>query len=345
MPTYHQGLLAVDAATGDVKWGAQYVNFDDREVALAEDGTLYGWEHEVTTNIRMWARDPSGTRLWMGSQDTSSSYASPPKIGFDGTIYGPAPNGLHAYDPDGTLKWLSPDYRYLSTRAPPPIDGQGNLYLNGGAGCVSLDPNGWLRWEKSYGCDSRMILGPDGNLYYTSNGTLYVRDATTGDLVRQATVANKLQAIGPDGNLYFGQSLILATDPEGIKIWEYTPPGGLAGEVLLTVDAADKVYASIWGGALALSNTGQLLWRFESSSLRNTLNQPVIGSDGSIYLMHYDYVTAITPEPATLSLLAVGLGAVMWMRKGRGTRLRRGLPDRQAGFGGQAPGRREKGTE
>ncbi len=290
--------------------------------AIDAAGNIYHWEGEY-----MRAYSPDGFFLWSGAQ-TSNSDGISPKIGYDGTIYAidsPA-NVMYVYSPNGTEKWQVQGY---NASTPPAIDGNGNVYLSGGYATggyyTSYDANGNLRWKSSWNEGwnfGSVILGPDGYLYSSEDyGTkVYVRDPNTGAIVRQqANLYGGIQAIGPDGTLYSASyQTVEATDPFGVIKWRATVPSTMYMSDLV-VDAAGQVFCTTEENQImAFSNSGIELWSLQLPTGNWQSLPPVIGPDGTIYVLDGGSLFAIVPEPGSIVLVVAGglcLLAYAWRRR------------------------------
>lgn len=302
------GRYALNAADGSVVWTASRGR--DSTSALDGLGHVYAFE-----GGRFTARQAdTGQLLWHGAS-TPVSDGEPIKIGPEGTIYAPDIRGLiSAYEPGGALKWQSQEYgliQYGEAAIIPAIDGVGNLYFGSGRGLVSLDPQGVQRWliPFTHLASSRVIIGPDGLVYYSADGQLFTRNPANGQIVRQRSTAfDSLQAIGSDGTLFFtSNGAITATDLTGALRWQYRREWI---DWPLVVDAAGKVIgATQQGDILALSSSGQKLWEIKVTDAYPVLYScaPIIGPNGAVFALTRHGVVSIVPEPSTFVLVASSL--------------------------------------
>jgi outer membrane protein assembly factor BamB len=204
-------------------------------------------------------------------------------------------------------------------QAPPACDAQGLIYAVVGsyipttgvpqnkAQLLVLDAQGGRKWIyiAGVGNGSPATLGSDGTVYFTLNnadnpgvysvkpdGSLLWRNPTT-----QPNGAGL--ALAADGTLYFTswEGRLGAMSSSGTDLWTFTlnepipgimvpdPPTGRP-----TVAADGTIYAGASHGELsAVTPQGQLLWSASAKEpadnfLYFTINTPVIGWDGTIYV-------------------------------------------------------------
>jgi len=298
-------LFALRASDGQVVWCPGSGGRDSR-AAIDAQGRLFAFEHG-----RLRARRAGdGAWLWTGAPSAVSD-GEPVKIAPDGTVYAPEIRGvIYAYHPGGTLKWQTTTYgvmQYGEAGVIPAIDPAGNLYFAGGTSLISLNPSGTERWSVLHGGQggSRVVYSPAGDVVWQHAGAVQVRDPATGDLVRTIDPPGVLQAMDGENNLYFTSSRWLAkVNYLGEEVWRYEHN---YMDWPLVVDAVGKVYcATQEGDILALSSDGEKLWELSVIDGATPLYScaPIIGEDGSIYLLAQGKAVAIVPEPATVCLLA-----------------------------------------
>jgi hypothetical protein len=286
------------------------MNFGDIGTpAIDTMGNIYNWDNE-----RMHAYSANGTPLWTGTQTwTTAGYS--PKISSDGTIFAEDGSGkVHAYSPNGIEKWCK--QIYADNHSPPAIDAYGNTYYIAGVAYgnyVSFDINGNIRWtspQNELWNYNPTMLGPDGLLYSSENyGTsVYVRDPNTGTILRhQSNLYGGIEAIGSDGTLYSASyHTVQATDPFGVIKWKATVPSTIFMSNLVA-DAVGQVFCTTEEDQLmAFSNTGTLLWSLQFPAGNAQSLPPVIGSDGSIFVLNGNQLIAIVPEPSSIELMLAG---------------------------------------
>jgi len=312
---YSPDHAPVWAATGQSVSNLTMQFLHDGTPVIDRLGNIYHWEMG-----RFHAYRADGTAMWTGGA-TNCSDGTTPTMGFDGTIYAQDVGSvLHVYSPGGTEKWTA----LGGWSAPAAIDTYGNVYLTREGitkHYISYDSNGTLRWSapgaQSGGGFGRTTLGPDGNLYSSEGNTVYVRDPATGNILRQhPTIYGGIQAIGADGTIYAGSyHTVQATDLYGAIKWKATVSADIYIQDLV-VDAIGKVFCTTEENQImAFSNTGTQLWSLQLPATGWQTLPPIIGPDGTIYLLNGGRLMAIVPEPATLAILACGAVAMLRLRR------------------------------
>jgi outer membrane protein assembly factor BamB len=127
-----------------------------------------------------------------------------------------------------------------------------------------------------------------------------------------------------DGSVYVTtDDGLIKVDASGTRLWTVRGVADRPGPAL--IDADGTVFCSDGqdGHSIrAFDPDGHALWRFDGDEAAWHFTQPCLGEDRVLYAANWSYahttgyLYAITPEPATLSLLAAGLGA-MWMKRRR----------------------------
>jgi PQQ-like domain len=316
---YHSPVLASNGQGA----GINIPSDRDSTPAIDADGNIYQW-----VGGRMHAYAPSGAPLWTGPT-TNFSDGNGVKLLPDGTILGGGGDHvMFAYTPQGAQRWSAPGWE--GNNAPPAIDANGNCYFadgtfSGTGRYASFDSNGNQRWSvpMAEGTPfSAPILGPDGNVYCPENyGTsINVRSSTTGALVRhQANLYGGIQAISADGTLYScSYQTVRATDLFGNPRWEAHVPSNIFFQDLV-VDAAGRVYCTTEENQLfAYSPTGQQLWTLQMPATGFQTLPPVIGPDGSLYILEGSTLLAVggaVPAPGAAGLLLMSVGALSIRRR------------------------------
>lgn len=90
--------------------------------------------------------------------------------------------------------------------------------------------------------------------------------------------------VGPDGNLYFsentlGNNRIISLDPDGVERWSFYP--GSLRTSLLTMDAEGRIYFGADGVLYSIDQDGNLLWT-EKVADSNSISLS-LGDNGEIY--------------------------------------------------------------
>lgn len=242
---------------GTVKW--KYTGLGAASsAAISDDGTIYvGGSDGI-----FYALNANGTLKWNYSTGTNSlDFAT--TIGSDGTIYTGSRDGkfLDALNPNGTLQWTYP--LQDGSNGVPAIGADGTIYITcWDNNLYAINPNGTLKWQYS--------VGPTGN-------------------------GLSSPAIGQDGTIYFGGDSLYAIKPNGTLKWNYTAnsPGvlGISSNGTIYFESFDSTNTIWYLNALTPNET--LLWSHPNSY---PISTATIGADGTIYLGAMGPVQAINPD-------------------------------------------------
>ena len=227
-----------------------------------------------------------------------SSEICSPAIDNNGTIYlTPIANNVYnpvtdsyelysrllAINPDGTLKWtydLVPDTWFMPPDNPttgfhfaPAIDNTGIIYITGSSdgigSLVAINPDGTLKWFKMVGGSSIYASPSIGN-----DGTIYV--------CRQTRGSNRG---------------LTAVDQEGNVKWHYITDSNVYTSPVISDDG--KVWISNSDGLFTIDQTGNLL---SYISLNADANSPIIGRDGTVYIVDSYNSNLLAIDPTTYSV-------------------------------------------
>jgi len=284
---------------GSLRWRYNINHWGADSPTLAEDGTIY----IGSLDDHLYAINPDGSLKWrFDAQDNIID--SSPTIGVDGTVYfgicGPGFNigRVYAVNPDGTEKWHLDvgDYVY-STAA---IGEDGTVYITSNDRYLyALDPDdGSVIWKYRTGSGlSGPSIGADGTIYVSSHD--HYLHAVNPDGALQwkteiGTGSSDTPAIGDDGTIYIGELYFYAVNPDGTIKWIYEGWDQYDYEVTSSayaISADGLVYfvatnKSGHGGDLFALNCddGSLHFRKTIAPLDDQYSQPVIGSDGTVYI-------------------------------------------------------------
>jgi outer membrane protein assembly factor BamB len=250
-----------DAALGDVPVQVNIWPYESNAVSL-----------EVTE------RPPPGRVLWTFEADVSNLWYRP-AVADDGTIYLHGSKGkVFALTPDGALLWTAKARGYPQT---PPSSAPDGLYLGSLSWISKFRRDGALAWEfedaGAQTVQAAPTVGPDGNVY------------AAFDLGFGAVSLN------PDGWLLWtntGDPFTYQYGGDGTEI-KFGPstPGGPIDQFYFGMDRGedDRLYA--------FSLIGQQ--RFAIPLLGGSAVEPVVGSDGTIYVGH-GAILAFDPGDGTL---------------------------------------------
>jgi outer membrane protein assembly factor BamB len=200
-------------------------------------------------------------------------------VGADGTIYLESTDGIfYAINPDGTIKWsitstVNGAIFVCCLPATPLIGSDGTIYFESPEGVYAVDPNGAIKWKLnpagiSISMLSAMTMGPDGTIYV---GITYT------------------SKVGASADHFY------AINPNGMLKWEYDPGNGVDWVYYTAVDPSTGViyFTTQSSGLYALNPDGTLKWRYP---YMNNALQPVVGSDGTVYVGNYSYFYAFNPD-------------------------------------------------
>ena len=263
----YQGTMwpsnSVLAVTPDGKklWELPVGNSVGTRLALGHDGNIY-----VTPNARgLIALGPEGTIRWE-FQSTNRSFATPPSIGADGTIYttigrtdpvnGSPLADLIALRPDGTEKWRfngDKNKSFNETAIAP--DGRivfGGIDKNGKSRIFAVQTNGILAWSTPGESLGPPSIAADGTIYAMGNQLLVL--SATGQTNRVSVVdpsRNTSVALAADGSIQFAGFLgdLVGLTRSGRRFWTNSIGGNaqsspaLDGKGVLYIGAWDKLFA------------------------------------------------------------------------------------------------------
>ncbi|AKB36571.1 cell surface protein [Methanosarcina siciliae C2J] len=177
----------------------------------------------------------------------------------------------------------------------------GTIYTGGGSTFYALYPNGTTRW--SYGVGNSIYSTPaiaeDGTIYVGCMDSKVYAFNADGTLKWSYTTGNKLQnspAIGADGTVYIGSydKVFYAINPDGSLKWTYDGATGYYYYSSAAIADDGTIYVGDYKGVLhALYPNGTARW---TSQIGMIFASPIIGEDGTIYLTHGSYLSAVNPD-------------------------------------------------
>ena len=216
---------------------------------------------------------------------------------------------LMAFDPNGNNLWNTKHWQI----GPPVVNETGEvLYATTGFLPGSLvafnTTDGSQIWEKGTGkYNSLPSIGADGNIYVSSQDTLFVYDKN-GNILWQFSFNGGFASqpgqpvTTPEGNIFVPsfnysteESTIYEFDHEGNEIWSYVFRELLYGSPALGNDGVVYV-GGVWRGITAIDPTlgleNLLLWEIgEIDGPLRISKSPIIGNDGTLYLLGYEYMS------------------------------------------------------
>jgi outer membrane protein assembly factor BamB len=172
-----------------------------------------------------------------------------------------------------------------------------------------------VKWTKTTGgaVTASPVISSDGTVYVGSEDNYLYAWGADGNLKWKFKTMDSIKsaaAIGSDGTIYVTSGTKLyAIGSAGKSKWTYTVPAEANSSLWLNsppaIDNSGNIYVGVSGffksgdttvakgRVLAISSTGKLIWKFNTSSIDAT---PAIAKDGTIYVtdVHYasqgDYV-------------------------------------------------------
>jgi outer membrane protein assembly factor BamB len=242
---------------GMLKWQTSAAKGHSSSVAIDWAGRLCFMRGNTLCAV-----DAEGGIKWEREirHDISQVIAIAPVIGSGGTIYTCGNKRLHgliqAFEPDGTSKWTFEMDRF-SSLSMPAVDDLGNLYFGElSKNFYSLASDGRLKWifKTEHSVSSAPAIGADHTVYFGCT----------------------------DGSLY-------ALDPNGELKWRFHTNGPICSSP--AIDSEGNIYFASRDRNFYCVNA--------NGSPRGVLpvtagfGSPVIGADGTIYLVDVGYLYAI----------------------------------------------------
>ncbi|MEO0136908.1 MAG: PQQ-binding-like beta-propeller repeat protein [candidate division WOR-3 bacterium] len=276
--------------------------------AIAKDlnGDTSDWSSllaiEVLSELQLkWLFTASGVELW----------SEPPAIGYDGTIYVVLEWRLYALDPFGNQKWsyYVADFPITS----PAIGADGTIYVGVGSGeFVALNTDGSIKWSYPAPSPTGGAIGIDGTIYFGSGDScLYALnpDGTLKWRYKADAKVNATPIINSNGNIHFpaGDGYYYAVSPGGDLIWKtkitsdaswWHTAGAISSDgTIFTIPNGQGIYA--------IKSDGSIKWHLPIEVDFPSINSPVIGPDGTIYIAGKDSLFAISQN-----------GSIIWTHQG-----------------------------
>jgi hypothetical protein len=315
-----------DSRTGALVPPGNLVSSDMSTPAISSAGDIYQWE-----GGRLHAYHSDRTTYWTGPV-TNFTDGRGVKIGPNGNVYANGGDGsMRVYSPAGALLWSRPINIAQATL--PAFDAAGNCYYATGPAAnpnysyVSYDPQGNLRWTAPLAGQNNdpLRVGPDGNCYTAEAGPLgstliYVRDSATGSVLRQFnSLGHGAQSIGANGTLYTANlHTVAALSATGATLWSASVTSDIFIDALVSDRAGNVFCQTEENQVLAFSSTGAQLWSVQLPASGFQSLAPMIGTDGTIYVLSGSYLSAIggtVPSPTTPMILVVVLGCAARHRR------------------------------
>lgn len=242
--------------------------------AIGSDGTLY-FENGGT---EIFAVKPDGTMKW---KFQSGGTVTIPAIDTYDRVYFGSDNFLESLSADGKFLWK---YKTDGIVSLPSVGPDGIIYVGDtDHNFYSVDPSGSLKWKfNAKGITTPASISPQGTIYFCDSDNYLYALNPDGILkwTYQSTNTGVPPAIGPDGTLFLIDGAgINAINPHGTKGWNFHPANLTIQSV--SVDRTGTIYVGGFENYLyALDSAGNVKWDYKAYG---SVNQPVIGSDGTIY--------------------------------------------------------------
>lgn len=303
---------------GTLKWS---FNNSDLSPWLAADvnGQVYALRKSYSSSSGgLRAFDFNGNYLWDSSITTGSTVQTGPAIDQNGTIYAARDFGsVNSIETDGSQNWQAAS---MGTYVNPAISTTGTIYV-GGSNLTSMEADGSINWTYSPSPSTSTFLSPA----IDDNGVIYAGVGFADKLAALLPDGSELwsrsdlggaPSIGLNGDIYVvpESGILHALDAaDGSTLWTYaTGKTDYYNSEGVTIDADGNLYMSNdQGVVMSLTPGGQLRWSLDlapnDSGFIGT-SAPVIGEDGTLYVVggNTGKVFAIIPEPTSLVMLGLG---------------------------------------
>jgi outer membrane protein assembly factor BamB len=228
---------------------------------LDANGTIY-----LPCGGTMFAINPNGSLKWKYVTPGGGTGGCAPALAQDGTVY--IPSGaltFYAFYPSNIVKWFYQSDGASFNYSSPCVGVDGMIYVGCGLDLLALKPDGKLYWKYRVGEEtpSSPALGPDG--------TIYIRGRV-----------NYLCAVNPDGSEKWRLNL---------DSWSYAIN---VGAPVIEQDGTIYTYGKVGDsmGLYAINPDKTVKWT--TTETFTTMTTPCLGSDGTIYVVNYQGLTAIS---------------------------------------------------
>ena len=281
------GVLRAYGNDGGLLWQYESGAEISSDPVVDSDGSILFGNHAG----EFYRISPEGTLQW--SSQLGGRLSTPALLSTDGNIYvGNSEGSLFALSADGTLKWTHAAQDHLLGR--PALTPADDILLGDYSGRLELlSPAGHLIWfHYLYGnIVTDLAVAADGTIYVAGpQNKLHAINSDGGKLwTYEIGYVNRRLILGDSGRIYCTteDDTLVALNNDGTLIWELP----LSGDSDLICQGSDGVLlAWQYDKLLAVSNTGELLWKYRYPVMRglNPNNDgfhelPLLGANGVIY--------------------------------------------------------------
>jgi hypothetical protein len=258
---------------GSLRWDSKYPSIAFwSPPALGPDGAVYVTNY--VSDLYAFKPDAADARLWTVMTDRGASLSLPVPVLPGAAGVGQPPN-----------------------MAPPAIGADGNLYVARQHWLHSISVDGKERWTTSLtdGLLGAVAIGPDGTVYVGNQRNATGVFAVNSDGSKRWTsdlpgIVRGSPVVDAQGNIYFGLDTgLTALDPGGSVKWEIKGP---ASPPALAQDGT--IYAILVSNNVpyltAVDGNGGRKWQWKALL---SIGGPVLGPDGTIYLISEDGIVAL----------------------------------------------------
>ena len=273
--------------------------------AMGLDGTVYvadafGSLYAVSSSGTLkWNFSPPGGLSQSAELATSTNCTA--AAGCETTIYTGTQCGVvYALNSGGSVKWtfgaFQGDCSQLTPTISPAIAADGTIYSGvyspQGTGVLfALNSDGTLRWSSNAYAGTPAIDPNSGIIYVVSLDMQHLYALNSGGFLQwqlDAPHSFTLPAIASDGTLYMGTfgSGLWAVNPNGTIKWQTSPGGQSDFDAPPTIGGDGTIYVA-YGSLYAVNPNSTLKWSTPlcgGAGADLGVDEPVIGSDGTIYL-------------------------------------------------------------
>lgn len=243
--------------------------------------------------------------LWVIEPNWAKPTVSDQGVIYTRASYGNASTGsLKASNGDGSLKWHIewPGYTFLGMYVVAPDSTVVSLSERNDSGRMALNtvsPDGKLNWVyelsselKSNAGTSKLVVAADGTIYVTAHESLYKSQLFAidkwGKLKWKKSFEHKIHGsptIARDGTIYVYTYIdFYAFNPDGSLKWSLDIEKGQLANLELAIGENDVIYAPVfYGGVIAISADGEVLWTHNTSEIAET--GTVIGINQEVYML------------------------------------------------------------